>query len=273
MISFPPAKINIGLNILGKRPDGYHNLETVFFAIPWCDVLEIIPYGEPGTIDFSASGLALPLGDENICKKAYNLVASLSPALPGVKMHLHKNIPIGAGLGGGSSDAAGVLNMLDGIFNLGFDKPGLVKMSAALGSDCPFFIDAKPTFATGRGEILEDVNLHLSGYHTAVIFPGIHISTAEAFSSPFQEKQFSTSLEEYILQDPVSWKDNIINDFEKPVFTKHPELKIIKNLLYNQGAIYASLSGSGSALYGVFNSPAEELAGLLPGCRVEWFSI
>ena len=260
MVSFPNCKINIGLNIVGKRADGYHNLQTVFYPLAIKDVIEIIeaPEQKEGA-DFSSTGLAVAGSTEsNLCMKAYQLLKKEFPHLPLVLMHLHKTIPMGAGLGGGSADAAFVLQLLNKKFNLGISSQRLMECALQLGSDCPFFILNKPCYATGRGEIFTPVTVDLSAYKIFLINPGIHISTALAFSQINREKNESNLLE-YISMPVAAWKDLIINDFEKPVFDACPELAKIKNELYDKGAIYASMSGSGSSLYGIFVAGAEPL--------------
>ncbi len=252
MIVFPNCKINLGLKITRKRADGYHDLETVFFPLPLTDVLEVIEDQKGNDITFTQSGLDINgPADANLCIKAYRLLKKHFPDLPPTLMHLHKAIPMGAGLGGGSSDGAYALRLLNDKYNLGADIEQLLELALQLGSDCPFFILNKPCIATGRGEIMEPIPLDLSAYRFALVHPGIHISTAEAFSgiTPAPNKM---PLKE-IIQLPIEdWKHHLVNDFEQSVFIKHPELEEIKQSLYNAGAIYASMSGSGSSFYGVF---------------------
>ena len=249
MVVFPNAKINLGLNILNKREDGYHNLETIFHPIQIKDVLEIIA---SSTFEFSTSGNTIDLKpEENICTKAYQLFKKSSPDLTPVKIHLHKATPLGAGLGGGSADGAFTLTLLNKKFNLNLSTDQLINYAVQLGSDCPFFIHNSPCFASGRGEILEKINLDLSAYKIIIINPGIHVSTSWAFTQltpAFQAK----SIKEIIHQPINTWKAELRNDFEEPVFKQHPEIKSIKDELYNKGAIYASMSGSGSSVYGIY---------------------
>jgi 4-diphosphocytidyl-2-C-methyl-D-erythritol kinase len=253
MVVFPNCKINIGLNIINKRNDGYHNLQTIFYPLALNDVLEIIeaPQQETG-IHFSATGIPVPGDvDTNLCIKAYHLLKKDFPQLPCIKMHLHKAIPMGAGLGGGSADAAFALQLLNKKFALEIANEKLMDYALQLGSDCPFFILNKASFATGRGEILRPITMDLSVYKIFLINPGIHVSTALAFSQVKVEEN-KENLQELIMLPINQWKERIGNDFEKPVFEAYPELSSIKNELYNKGALYASMSGSGSSLYGIF---------------------
>jgi 4-diphosphocytidyl-2-C-methyl-D-erythritol kinase len=260
MVVFPNCKINIGLNILDKRPDGFHNLETVFIPIPLKDSLEIIRAKNNVSEDvtFSQSGFVVDGNmEENLCVKAYRLLKKDFPDLPAVQMHLHKAVPMGAGLGGGSADAAFTLQLINDKFRLNLTPEQLINYSLTLGSDCPFFIINKPCFATGRGEMLQRVAVSLQGYHLLLINPGIHINTGWAFgqlkNEPAENRQSKGLLE--ALSHPVStWRNDIFNDFEKPVFAHHPVLKEIKENLYNKGAVYAAMSGSGSTIFGLFEN-------------------
>jgi len=257
MVTFPNCKINLGLYIVNKRNDGYHDIETVFFPVYLKDALEVI---EKEKFEFSTSGFSVEGEPEkNLCVKAYNLLKNRFPQMPAVRMHLHKTIPTGAGLGGGSADGAFTLQLLNKKFELNISEKLLISYSVELGSDCPFFILNKPCFATGRGEILEQMELDLSEFKILIVHPGIHVSTAWAFSQLSGSRQRREPdnykrIKEVILQPIETWKDELLNDFENPVFTKYPEIKIIKDKLYDAGAIYASMSGSGSAVYGIFNS-------------------
>ena len=249
MVSFPNCKINLGLNIVNKRDDGYHDIETVFFPIQLKDSLEVI---ENEKLEFSTSGFSIEGEPEkNLCIKAYDLLEKDFSQLPAVQMHLHKAIPMGAGLGGGSADGAFTLKLLNKKFNLLLSEKQLINYSLELGSDCPFFILNKPCFARGRGEILEQAKLDLSEYKFLIVHPPIHISTAWAFST-IKPLRPAKSIKQIIQQSISTWKAELINDFEKPVFEKYPEIKNIKDKLYDAGAIYASMSGSGSAVYGIF---------------------
>jgi 4-diphosphocytidyl-2-C-methyl-D-erythritol kinase len=251
MIVFPNGKINLGLNILSKRTDGFHNLETLFYPLALHDALEIIPAAD-GIFEFISSGLPIP-GEtgSNLCSKAFRLMQS-AYGLPAVKIHLHKVIPTGAGLGGGSSDGAFTLKLLNDLFETGLEKDRLKTYAITLGSDCAFFLDNQPSFARERGDHLEPVHLNLSGLTLALIIPPVHVSTAEAFAmvTPVQPVR---SLKE-VLQLPVEqWKDVLVNDFEKPVFVKYPVIGEIKQKLYSKGALFAAMTGSGAAVYGIFN--------------------
>src|SRR6188768_256634 len=251
MVSFPNCKINLGLNIVNKRDDGYHDIETAFFPIHLKDALELV---EKEKFEFSTSGFSIEGGPgKNLCIKAYNLLKKDFPELPTVQMHLHKAIPMGAGLGGGSADGAFTLKLLNKKFELSLSEKQLINYSLQLGSDCPFFILNKPCLATGRGEILEQTELDLSEYKFLVVQPPVHISTAWAFST-IKPLKPAKSIKKIIQQSISTWQTELINDFEKPVFEKYPEIKNIKDKLYNAGAIYASMSGSGSAVYGIFNN-------------------
>jgi 4-diphosphocytidyl-2-C-methyl-D-erythritol kinase len=254
VISFPNCKINLGLNVVRKRSDGFHDLETVFYPLPIYDVLEIIPADATGGKDiiFKSTGIPAGANDENnLCAKAYQLLKKDFPQLPAVEMHLHKIIPVGAGLGGGSADGSFTLKLLTKLFDL---KPGdrkLMDLSLSLGSDCPFFILNKPCFATNRGEILNLLTIDLAQCRLLLVNPGIHIRTAHAFSQ-ITPNSPEESIKE-ILQLPVrSWKNRLKNDFEEPVFKQYPEIGKIKDELYDAGALYASMSGSGSSVYGIF---------------------
>jgi 4-diphosphocytidyl-2-C-methyl-D-erythritol kinase len=249
MLSFPNCKINLGLNIAGKRADGYHNIVTVFYPIQINDVLEIIPADE---FKFSISGLAVEGNtNDNLCVKAYSLLKKDFEQLLPVNFFLHKAIPTGAGLGGGSADGAFSLMLLNEKFRLDLSEAQLINYASQLGSDCPFFIINKPCFASGRGEVLEPAQIDLSKYSFLLVHPNIHINTAWAFSQ-LNISDKNSSIKEITTQPISSWKDKLINDFEEPVFNKYPELKMIKEKLYNAGALYASMSGSGSSFFGIF---------------------
>ncbi|HJV18693.1 MAG TPA: 4-(cytidine 5'-diphospho)-2-C-methyl-D-erythritol kinase [Sediminibacterium sp.] len=254
MVVFPNCKINLGLHITGKRADGYHELETVFYPVPLKDMLEVVHAvaAEQEDIRFTSSGLSIP-GDVagNLCIRAYRLLKKDFPALPHIQMHLHKKIPMGAGLGGGSSDGAFTLKLLNEKFQLGLSSAQLIQYAAQLGSDCPFFILNQPCYGTGRGEILDPVQLDLSNYRFVLIHPGIHISTKWAFEqlTPAKAPRPVTT----ILQQPVTeWKLELRNDFEAPILQAYPEILAIRQALYKDGALYASMSGSGSAVYGIY---------------------
>lgn len=247
MVIFPNCKINLGLKILRKRPDGYHDLSTVFYPLGLKDVLEIIHAPEPS---FTSYGIPIP-GSGNICEKAVQLLKADFPTLPYLHIHLYKNIPIGAGLGGGSADGAFTLLALNKQFHLGLNTTQLIDYAARLGSDCPFFILNTPCLGGGRGEKLEPIDLDLSGYRFVLVNPDIHISTAQAFAgcTPSEE---GMPLEDIIRQPVANWKGQLVNDFEESMFRLHPELRSIKEILYSSGAVYASMTGSGSSFYGLF---------------------
>ncbi|HLP37791.1 4-(cytidine 5'-diphospho)-2-C-methyl-D-erythritol kinase [Lacibacter sp.] len=266
MIVFPNCKINLGLHILNKREDGYHNLETVFYPVQLRDALEVVKrddgrqttddtHNSPLTthISFSSTGLTIA-GDEanNLCIKAYQLLKKDFPSLPPVQMHLHKAIPMGAGLGGGSADGAFALKLLNDKFQLGLSTQQLIDYALQLGSDCPFFIVNKPCYATGRGEKLEAVELDLSAYHFAVVNPGIHVNTGWAFAQLNINGSARPDLKAIIQQPIETWKEQLINDFEEAVSKAHPEIATIKQQLYDAGAVYASMTGSGSTVFGIF---------------------
>jgi 4-diphosphocytidyl-2-C-methyl-D-erythritol kinase len=255
LITFPNCKINLGLNIIRKRADGFHDLETVFFPLPLYDALEIIRKSDnQNAFEFSGSGLIIDTApQDNICTKAYQLLKNDFPNLPALSLHLHKNIPFGAGLGGGSADGAFTLLLINEQCNLGLDTSTLLKYALHLGSDCPFFIINRPALAKGRGEKLTEISLDLSSCQTVLVNPGIPINTGWAFSkvsiNPNQE-----SLKE-IIQSPMElWKEKLVNAFEKPVFAAFPEIEKIKKDLYEAGAVYASMSGSGSSVFALFSS-------------------
>jgi 4-diphosphocytidyl-2-C-methyl-D-erythritol kinase len=252
VITFPNAKINLGLHITAKRSDGFHDLETVFYPLMWKDALEIINSKEQIPNSLTATGITVSGNvEDNLCNKAYNLLKKDFSELSSVEMHLHKNIPMGAGLGGGSADGAFTLKLLNTKFNLNLSNDQLINYALQLGSDCPFFILNEPCFATGRGEKLEPVNLNLSAYKIAVVNPGIHVNTGWAFSK-ITPQQPKISLKEIIQQPIETWKQILKNDFEEPVFMEFPEVKKLKDDLYAAGALYSSMSGSGSTVFGIF---------------------
>ena len=249
MILFPNAKINIGLNIVGKRPDGYHNLETIFYPVHIKDAIEVV---EADKIQFSASGLSIPgSADDNICLKAYQLLKKNFSTIPPVHIHLHKHIPIGAGLGGGSADASFFIKLMNEKFNLGMENLQMEHYAAQLGSDCAFFIQNKPAYATAKGDELSLIDLDLRSYSMVLVMPTIGVSTAEAYQG-LQISQSLVSLIEMVKLPVSDWRLAIKNDFEQSVFSKYPQIGQIKAALYEAGALYASMSGSGSSVYGIF---------------------
>lgn len=290
MVVFPNCKINLGLHIIRKREDGNHDLETVFYPIPFYDVLEVIhsdtnrdpssdfelfrrsPYGQTSNLKpFAESGgqpspkgvlwtnLKLSLSgfpvnsnpEDNICVKAYYLLKKDFPDLPFPEIHLHKAIPTGAGLGGGSADGAFMLKLMNEKFQLSLSNEQLFNYALQLGSDCPFFIINSPCIATGRGEILKEIPLRLSSYQIVIVNPGILVQTSWAFSQ-ITPALPSKPINEIIQQPIETWKEELKNDFEKNVFMKYPEIESIKKTLYEKGAIFSLMSGSGSSIYGIF---------------------
>jgi 4-diphosphocytidyl-2-C-methyl-D-erythritol kinase len=253
MVVFPHCKINLGLQIVSKRNDGYHTINTCFFPIPWTDILEII---KADKFSFSNSGLEIPgKQEDNLCIKAFQLLQREYDLAP-VQMHLHKVIPTGAGLGGGSSDAAFALRTLNSIFNLELSTQQLRSYASKLGSDCSFFVEDKPMIGSGRGEILTEVSVSLKGMHLVLVKPEIHVSTAEAYAG-VKPKRPGRQLTEILSLPVVEWKEMLVNDFEESVFHKYPALALLKKSMYQEGAIYASMSGSGSSVFGIFNSPID----------------
>ena len=251
MILFANAKINLGLHITGKRSDGYHNIETVLYPVPHYDVIEFYPadqyslhlYGE--TVPGSA--------EENIVTKAFRLLKT-QHSIPEIEMHLLKNIPAGSGLGGGSSDAANLLSGLNRYFHLRINHDEVSQMAESLGSDCPFFLENRPMLASGKGEILQEIDIDLKGYFLVLAFPEIHIPTEKAYSfvkGPFERH---SDLNEIIDMPVEKWNGLLTNDFENAIFSKYPELEAIKSNLTENGALYASLTGSGSVIYGIYKN-------------------
>ena len=252
MVLFPNAKINLGLSVIEKRSDGFHNLETVFYPISWADALEVNSTGNQ-PINLKISGLSVD-GElaNNLCYRAWELLSKDYP-LPNLQAHLHKVLPMGAGLGGGSADAAFMLKMVNEVASLGISNEKLTIYASKLGSDCAFFIENKPVFANGRGDQFTPIELDLSNYYFVVVMPPVTVNTAEAYSwvKP-QIPKFS--IHELIKMPIAKWKDYLINDFEAQVIMKHPIIGEIKNQLYNDGAKYASMSGSGASVYGIFDA-------------------
>lgn len=249
MVIFPHAKINLGLQVIEKRQDRFHNIVSCFYPIGWCDVLEII---EKPELSFRATGLDIPgNSNDNLCLKAYHLLQERFN-LPPVYIHLHKVIPIGAGLGGGSSDGAFMLKGLNQLFDLDLSQQELKVLAATLGSDCAFFIEDKPALATGKGERLEEIEIALKGKYLVVVAPPIQVNTGAAYSM-LKPKKPAVDLREALNRPPDQWSELITNDFEGPVFEKYPAIRQVKKALLEAGAVYASMSGSGSSVYGVFD--------------------
>ena len=253
MIVFPKAKINLGLRITGKRPDGYHDIETLFYPVMLCDALEFVVSSESHNKDkLIVTGINTGSDPEdNLVLKTVRKLRE-KYKFPRLKIHLHKVIPVGAGLGGGSSDAAYFLKAINKCFGLNIDEKKLKEIALELGSDCPFFIDRNPAFALGRGEELKPINPVLTGYYILLLNPGIVINTREAYQNCSPE-QPSFSLLKLIDRPLTEWKKLILNDFEDYAFKKFPLIGEIKNKLYSSGAIFSSMSGSGSSVYGIFH--------------------
>lgn len=252
MIAFPPAKMNLGLQILRRRADGFHDIASVMAPLALVDILEVV---KSDSFSFTSSGLDIPGGDveDNLCVKAYRLLEQAHD-LPPVAIHLHKVIPMGAGLGGGSSDAAWTLRLLNDLFGLGLAKAALEAHAATLGSDCAFFIRDQAQYATGRGEVLEPISVDLSGHHLVLVTPDVHVSTKAAYAG-ITPNDAVPDLREVVAQPMETWKNNLFNDFEASVFQAHPSLAETKAKLYELGAVYAAMSGSGSSLFGLFLVP------------------
>jgi 4-diphosphocytidyl-2-C-methyl-D-erythritol kinase len=263
MICFPNAKINIGLRILEKRPDGYHNIESIFYPVGWCDALEAIPMAGSGKIELHLSGIPVPgrTNDDNLCVKLYRLLLK-KYKLPSLKVWLHKTIPIGAGLGGGSSDAAHFMKMLNEMCDLKLSTDEMKEYVGSLGSDCVFFIENRPVVAFNRGDVTEAISLDLSSYYIALVYPDTQISTPFAYSL-ISPKQCEDSLKNIVDVNIPNWKDCVFNDFEEPLFAKFPVIAEVKESLYKQGALYAAMTGSGSAVYGIFDKKID-IAGKFP---------
>lgn len=252
MILYSPAKINIGLHIIARRPDGFHDLQSVMYPVGLSDILEIRETTEGSdALKFSQTGITIPGGSEkNLCEKAHE-VFTRERDIPPVEIHLHKQIPVGAGLGGGSSNASLTLLGLNQLTSEPVSPETLHDMAASLGSDCPFFLHKNAMMMEGRGEILSPSTVKLDGLYLVLLFPDIHISTPEAYSGV--KPQMPAIHLEHLLKAPVNkWKGSIVNDFEKGIFEKYPKIAMLKEELYHAGALYASLSGSGSSIYGIF---------------------
>ena len=272
MITFPCAKINLGLNVISERNDGYHNIETVFYPIPLTDVLEIKKMGEEfpsdKPCDLKITGNSVDCDEQqNLVVKAYNLLAK-DFDIPRVHAHLYKRIPSQAGLGGGSSDGAFMIKLLDERYRLNIGNVEMERYATMLGADCAFFITTEPSFATGIGNELAPADGpkgNLEGYYIVIVKPNIAVSTKEAYHQIIPQKPINSCRE--IVHQPIdTWKDNLTNDFETPIFNSHPELKTIKDKLYNLGASYAQMSGSGSSIFGIFTKSPKETSNTFPDC-------
>ena len=263
MIVFPNCKINIGLWITDRLTDGYHSLQTVMYPVPMHDILEIL-LGDDKTSLYQSGIVVEGSMEQNLCYKAW-LLLNRKYNIPPVQMHLHKMIPLGAGLGGGSSDAAFALRLLDNLFCLNLSRQELSEFATELGMDCPFFIHNKPMLATSKGEVLQEIDLNLSGYYLVIVKPALHISTAKAYSLITPHKR-SISILNQVMEPVSQWKNFLTNDFEEALIELHPEIGTIKSNLYTQGAIYASMSGSGSAVFGLFDNKPPQVS--FPHCVV-----
>jgi len=271
LLVFPNAKLNLGLYVTAKRPDGYHALETVFLPLPWADVLEVLPAPKGQTAsDLTLSGRPIP-GEAatNLCLKAYELLKTDFPDLPAVQMQMHKIVPIGAGLGGGSADAAFALRAISDVFRLGLTTEQLENYARRLGADCAFFIQNTPRLALEKGDVFEPIAVNLRGTPCVVVYPGLHISTAQAFAGIVPQAP-AHALRAALAEPMADWHNTVFNDFEKSLAPAHPVLADIKQRLYAAGATYASLSGSGSAVYGLFPGLAEAPALAWPGEYLVW---
>lgn len=251
MIVFPNCKINLGLNVTEKRLDGYHNIETVFYPVNWCDALELLN-ADDKSFDITITGLAVSGSiEDNIIYKAWKALNALVKTPP-MKVNLHKVLPMGAGLGGGSSDAAFFLKLANQKFSLGLSNSKLSEIAKTLGADCAFFIENTPVYAVGKGDEFSPVKVDLSAYHIMVVHPGINSNTKEAYAGIIPAKP-QRSVKEIVENEPIeNWKNVLVNDFEKSIFSKYPEVENLKQQLYDAGAIYACMSGSGSAVFGIF---------------------
>ena len=268
MITFPIAKINLGLNVVEKRSDGYHNLQTVFYPVPIQDALEVqvMDEGFPSDVDCDLKTTNIPIeGDEqrNLVVRAYQLLKGDFPTLPRIHTHLWKGIPTQAGMGGGSSDCAYMIRLLNDLFALGLSDEQMIGYAARLGADCPFFIVSRPCYAEGIGERLQPVCLDLSGWHIGIVRPDIPVPTKEAFSR-IRPHYPAKNCRDVVLQPVDTWKNDLVNDFEESVFALHPEIGQVKEQLYNMGATYAAMSGSGSALFGLFQERPDMLRQTFP---------
>ena len=255
MLYFPPAKINLGLSIIEKQDDGYHRIETIVYPVPWYDILEILP-----AQSFSLKSLGLSIQcstEDNLIFKAINLMKGYGfLAENNFKICLYKSIPVGAGLGGGSSDATNTIMALNRQFNLKLQPTQIHQLASEIGSDCPFFIRNQPVLASGTGNKLKEVSVNLKNKFLVIVYPNISVSTTESYQQ-IQPSRQKTSLEKIISLPLKDWKDNLINDFEESLIQKHPVIGEIKAKLYRHGALYTSMSGSGSAVYGIFDTFTE----------------
>ena len=254
MLVFSNCKINLGLNVINKRLDGFHNLKTVFYPINWFDALEVIEDARAKNgFSFSQSGLTIDVPIENnLIYKAWQLINNKTK-LPPIKVNLVKRIPMGAGLGGGSSNAAYFITLINSKFDLGFSSDDMIQLSSQIGSDCAFFINNKPVFAEGKGDELSSININLNQYYILLVFPNIYCNTKDAFNHLIYQTP-TIELKTIIDEMPIDeWKNYLVNDFEQSIFLKHPKIKELKELFYSEGAVYSSMSGSGSCVFGIFD--------------------
>ena len=268
MINFPIAKINLGLNVVEKRPDGYHNLETVFYPVPIKDALEVTTmddqFPSDADCDLKVTNIHIESDEQkNLVVRAYRLLKEDFPTLPRCHAHLWKGIPTQAGMGGGSSDCAYMIMLLNDLFHLGLSEQQMMDYAARLGADCAFFIKNRPCYAEGIGERLEDISLNLSEWYIGVVRPDIPVPTKEAFAR-IRPHYPQKNCREVVMQPVETWKEELVNDFEESVFAIHPELAEVKQQLYNMGATYAAMSGSGSALFGLFKECPDRLSQVFP---------
>ncbi|MDR2937723.1 MAG: 4-(cytidine 5'-diphospho)-2-C-methyl-D-erythritol kinase [Prevotellaceae bacterium] len=267
VLHFSNAKINLGLHVTQKRADGFHNIETLFVPVAWRDMVEVLPAPAQPDVSISCTGLPIEVEPEkNLCVRAYRLLQK-EVELPAVQIFLHKIVPSGAGLGGGSSNAAVVLCALNRLFSLALSQKELQSYAAQLGSDCAFFTYNTPMLATGRGEILQPAEVKLQGYELLIVKPPVSVSTAEAYAG-VTPRQPASDLQSIVRQPLSTWKESLVNDFEPSVFAKFPQLRSVKNQLYSSGAVYAAMSGSGSSLFGIFEKAPENAAQVFEGCTV-----
>lgn len=269
MVVFPNCKINLGLHIVARRPDGYHDIETVMYPVPWCDILECTPSSSGAdSLTVTGNGVACP-PEKNLVMRALNALRSVTD-VPATDIHLHKVIPDGAGLGGGSADAAFTLLALNNLYTLGLDPDTLAAVAATVGSDCPFFIYNTPMLATGRGTDLTPCHVSLAGLSLAIAKPsGVAVSTAQAYAgvTPHTEPH---AVADVLQSAPCSWRENLVNHFESSIFAKAPQVATVKEHMYSHGAVYAAMTGSGAAVFGLFESPeaAEQAVANLADCTV-----
>ncbi len=271
MIEFPNAKINLGLRVLHKRPDGYHDIESIFLPVPWCDNLEIIQNKSTDKITWKNYGLNIHGNpNDNLISKAYNLLDK-DFSLPPVNINLLKQIPMGAGMGGGSSNAAFALKAFNNIFNLSLNDAQLMQCASQLGADCSFFIQNKPAAVHGIGDKISIIDFKWPCNYIYIVYPPYHINTADAYKNMIPKDIYDTTLIELIKQPIQIWKDTIFNDFENYAFSIYPEILALKNKIYNSGALYASMTGSGSAVYGFFDN--KEHIDLPKNYNCKWLEI